>query len=205
MIFRSKWRQKTDQFVYHTACAPYVCFFIILFFMHLFWTHVIWGSNVCLGHALALLCIALYYPGQSKVAKLHIIVLIKENVAWFQISVQDFGILYSIVTFSERKKYLHKDFPHNIFWYEIFLYLVVFDEFGHVTVFAVLHHNEYFLLIPLVYLLNVLHDVVVIKLAQTVDLTYYLRSFFFRQMSIVYFFPAIQLATCIIILLNFID
>jgi len=72
--------------------------------MNLFWTHVVGSSNVCVRQTLAVFYITLYNPRETEVTKFHIVIDIKEDVAWFQVAMQYFTSFdASIMTLSQSQ------------------------------------------------------------------------------------------------------
>lgn len=97
------------------------------------------------------------------------------------------------VTLSQSKQNLHEDFPNNVLCYEVFLRLALFYKLCHVSIFTVLHDNVDFLVVPMNDLFHIFDDVGVVQFTKAVNLADYLRPFFFREMTIIDFLPAVQL------------
>ena len=158
---RERW-QKRNEFVNDAACAPDVSLLIVLAFVDLFWAHVVWSSNTR-GRKF-LLFVLFYYSGEAKVTKLNIITAVKENVRWLEITMQNFAAFdASIVTFSKRQQNLHEDFPDNVLGHKILFRLALFDELSHISIFAIFHDNEDFLLVSDDYFFDVFYNIIMIK------------------------------------------
>jgi hypothetical protein len=77
---------------------------------------------------------------KPEIPELDIILGIKEEVAWLDVSVENLALL-PVVALSQGKNYLQKDFPDNIFSNIVFLRFAFLNELSHIAVLAVLHDN----------------------------------------------------------------
>lgn len=73
------------QFVYYAPKRPNVALFVVFLVVNLLRRHVVRGANVREGE----LRLVVEHSGQTEVAQFDVAVQVKENVARFQIPVQD--------------------------------------------------------------------------------------------------------------------
>ena len=86
---------------------------------------------------------------QTEVAQFHIVVLVKEDIAGFEVSVQNYVLLVLsfAVTLAQRKEDLHEYLPDDIFGDEVLFCSALLNELRHVSVLAVFHYDVQLLLL----------------------------------------------------------
>lgn len=85
-IQRLKRRMQRAELVNNAAERPNVTFLVVLLVVDLLWRHVVGRANV----GECELRFIVKHPGQSEVAQFHVAVQIEEDVAGFEVAVQDF-------------------------------------------------------------------------------------------------------------------
>ena len=75
--------------------------------------HVVWCSNVSLSKT----GFMMKHPGQTKITQFDILMFVKKDVGWFQISMQNRFSVLSSVAFFESQSRLYKNLPCKILVY----------------------------------------------------------------------------------------
>ena len=149
----------------------------------MFRTHVIGRANIGARQfwSQVFRLIIFYYPGETEVPQFHVIVVVKEYVAGFEVAMQDLASFdAAVVALSQCQQNLHKYFPYDVLRHEISICLALFDELSHITVLTVLHYYVYLLILPAIDALNIPHNIRMIEFTEAVYFANYLAALFFR-------------------------
>lgn len=157
MVCRLKRRPQADHFIEDAAKRPNIRLRVVVRLFDLLRRHVVRCSDI----GVRVLRLGGQNPAKPEISELHIVVLVEEKVARLQVSVQNdmLSIFFRRVALVERQQDLHEDLPDNVFSDEVFLRAAFLDKLRHVAIFAVLHHDQKFVLLLEYDLVIVLHNV----------------------------------------------